>query len=178
MNLDNAYAPLTGFGDDYRTSAKFTLMQPEDTWPEWVSEPILSNHPVSGSHTVNTQQHGRRPWSLSVTLRFATITELDRFDALVGRRATLRYLYGISKRAGGTRWAHDGYNYLILPETLLSSIDNERLFNDGHCEARVTFERLFVPRPAYVEPEWPDHVTVYGFGLGPFGEEPFGNTLG
>ncbi len=137
----NNYAPYTGFGDDYTVSVKFAILHPENTFPQWSSSARMSEHTIRNSNKTVTQFHGRNSYELTIPLYFASIDDLEAMDFLVGRSATLRYIYGISKRIGGARETISGQNYLTLPNTILWSISNEQYEINGPCEASVTFRR-------------------------------------
>jgi hypothetical protein len=141
----NDYAPFTGFGDDYSASVKFAILHPDEMFPQWSSAHRSSKHAIPGSNVTVTQYHGRAPWSVTLRLYFASIDELEALDQLVGRKATLRYMWGISKTVGGYKWPIEGQNYLVLPGTILDSMSDERYEIDGPAEATVRFERSYDP---------------------------------
>ena len=143
INTINQYAPWTGFGDDYRTSVKFALLHPEDMFPQWTSNPVLSRHHIRNSNKTITQYHGRTPWTVSLRLMLASIDDLELLDGVVGQIATLRYIYGISKRVGGTKEHLLGGTYLKLPDTLLEALSDEAYEIDGPCEVTATFSRTY-----------------------------------
>lgn len=153
-----SHAPFTGFGDDPNASVKFTINQPGRTFPLWVSSPVESRHRIANSNRVVTQTHGRDPWRITLPLEFATIDDYELMDALIGERATLRYLAGLTNRAGGETETILGTPYLALPETRLVSLGNpvsEGVLG-GTCEATATFERTYVPASAPVFGPWPE----------------------
>lgn len=143
--ITNPLAPFTGFGDDYNTSIKFQIEYPSRGFPHWAGGPKLSQHTIANSDRVVTQYHGRTPWRISLTLWLATIDELEALDGLQGRRHTLRYLWGLSKRVGGAKETILSIDYLTLPGTLLVALTDEVIAVDGVCEVTATFERSYDP---------------------------------
>ena len=139
----NDYAPYTGFGDDYTVSVKFAILHPDNSFPQWSSASRMSEHSIRNSNKTVVQFHGRAPYEITLPLYFASIDDLEEMDAVVGRSATLRYIYGISKRIGGAKQTISGQNYLTLPNTILWSISNEQYEINGPCEASVTFRRSY-----------------------------------
>lgn len=155
----------TGFGDNPATSAKFGILRNRDgTLPNWVSTARLVQEPVAVSTTrVITQSTGRAPYTITMRLWFPTLDDYTRMDALQGMpRHTLRYLWGITKPIGGEHWrGDDGVDYLVLPDVLLVSLDDETVRIDGTAEATATFQRAYHdptlrtygPYPAAPDPE-------------------------
>lgn len=141
MTTADPFAPYTGFGDDYQTSAKFIILHPDTTFPQWSSAPILTRHHVYNSNTHQVQMHGREMWRVSLRLMFESVEELEFFDAFVGSSATLRYRAGLGKKVGGVRESIHGVDYLKLENTILSDVSDERYEIDGPCEVTATFER-------------------------------------
>jgi len=156
----NDYAPYTGFGDDYTVSVKFAFLHPDNSFPQWTSSARMSEHSIRNSNKTVSQFHGRAPYEITLPLYFASIDDLEALDELVGRSATLRYLYGISKRIGGARETISGQNYLNLEHTILWSISNEQYQINGPCEASVTFRRSYS-----------DSAVVGGYGFAVYGED-------
>lgn len=138
-------SPFTGFGDDPNTSIKFGWRRTSGQLPDWEGGPKLNTFAIANSDREVTQYGGRTPWSITVRLWFANRDDLDAMDALQGRRATLRYLYGMTKRAGGEPETILGTRYLVLPDTMLMRL--EALDHDGVAtgprEAMATFRRQY-----------------------------------
>jgi hypothetical protein len=141
----SALSPFTGFGDDTNTSVKFGLQRANGRLPDWEGGPKLTFHDIANSDRQVTQRHGRTPWSITIKLWFGHPDDLEAMDALQDQRATLRYLYGLTKRAGGTPETILGTRYLALPNTMLISL--EPLDHDGVAtgprEAMATFRRAY-----------------------------------
>jgi len=138
-------SPFTGYGDDPNTSVKFGLRRINGAMPDWQGGPKLTFHAIVNSDREVSQYHGRTPWTITLRLRFADRAALEAMDALQGRRATLRYLFGLTKRAGGHAETILGTRYLVLPETLLLSLETVEIegLAGGSREAMATFQRLF-----------------------------------
>lgn len=139
----NSYAPWTGFGNDSRTSVKFVLLHPENSFPQWSSAPKLARISIPNSNVTITQYRGREPWEVQMRLLFANFDDLDLMDSQVGRTNTLRYMWGISKRVGGVKEYLDGQAYLRLDDTLLLGLSDEVYEVDETCEATATFSRIY-----------------------------------
>jgi hypothetical protein len=141
--LDTSIAPFTGFGDDANSSIKFGIdVTGQDTVPNWTGgEPDLTTHRVRNSSDVITQLHGREPRTLTLRLWFASLDDLEALEGVQGAQATLRYLWGITSRAGGTKETRGAHSYLVLPETLLARVTDQRTYIGGTAEAVATFQR-------------------------------------
>ena len=137
------FAPFTGFGDDINTSVKFTINQPGDRLPQWVSPAILSAHRIANSNRTVRQRHGRGAWTWVAELSFGSAEEFDKLDAMVGYSATLRYIEGITNRAGGHHETIVSTRYLTLPDTTLLSLSGEADEVNGEYVARAMFERQY-----------------------------------
>lgn len=143
MSLRHAQrlSPFTGFGDDPNTSVKFSIVTDGGRIADWAGGPKLSFHPIANSDREPTQYHGRKPWTLTCLLLFDTLDDLEALDALQGRRATLRYAWGVTKRAGGEPTMILSDRYLTLPDTMLVSLDVEATYRSGQAKALATFRR-------------------------------------
>ena len=135
---------FTGFGDDVAASIKFGILRDRNgSAPDWsggeaklaVFEPLHSNDVV-------TQYRGRQSREITLRLWFADVNDLEALDSVQGRQATLRYLWGITSRAGGRKQTlPDGVSYLVLPDTLLVRISDRVSMARGRWEATATFRR-------------------------------------
>ena len=134
-------APFTGFGDDTNTSVKFAILAPDGRMPNWQGEARVNKFPIPHSARTVSQYGGRGEWSLTFRAYFDTIGELELLDELQGTRHTLRYLSGVTKRAGGTVVTLQGIQYLELSDTMLDAVTDEMYEVDGTCEATLTFSR-------------------------------------
>jgi hypothetical protein len=74
-------------------------------------------------------------------LFFGNFDALDQMDSQVGRTATLRYMWGVSKRVGGVKEYLAGQAYLRLDDTILLGLSDEVYEVDETCEATATFAR-------------------------------------
>lgn len=170
--------PFTGFGDDPHSSIKFGMVHDRGKVSDWSGGPRLRQHKIALGGVV-TQTTGRDPWVLKATLLLDSVEDLEALDHLQGKRATLRYGWGITKRVGGTKEIILNDTYLTLPGTMLVSVDDTNSYiSDGRRKATATFERPYVAPPIIAPTPWPDSPPwpyPFGFGEGPFGEEPFGN---
>ncbi len=135
------FAPFTGFGDDTNSSVKFGILFDGDTLPNWTGGPRISQWAVANSDRTITQVNGRDPWTITLSLEFERVADLELMDGVQGVRATLRYLAGITKSVGGTVEVLIGDRYLVLPDTLLMGLSNESIEVDGICNAEATFQR-------------------------------------
>jgi hypothetical protein len=135
-------APWTGFGDETNTSIKFGILAPDGRVPNWSGGPKLTQLDIPHSDSQIIQNGGRRPWVVTFRCYFDTIEDMEMMDALQGTRQTLRYLAGVTKKAGGyIETAPHGVSYLVLPDTLLVSMSDETYEVEGSCEATLTFSR-------------------------------------
>lgn len=156
---------FAGFGDNPATSVKFTFLRNRDgSVPDWRGGPRVVQEPVATSPSrVITQMIGRTPYTITMRLRFATVAEYERFDAMQGLpRQTLRYQWNITKTIGGAYERHtDGKDYLALSDVLLVSIDDAEIHRRGVVTATATFQRAYHdptprtygPYPAAPDPE-------------------------
>jgi len=151
-------SPFTGFGDDVNWSVKFGILRDRASgiMPDWESKSRLSLLDMATGNQQVTQRRGRDPWTVTLRLWFAERDEMERLDAMVGRRATLRYRYGMSSDAGGTKQTIEQRDYLVLPETLLLSLTDKTIEPGGRCEAVATFSRIYVDPAPFTPPVWPE----------------------
>lgn len=135
------FAPFTGFGNDTNSSVKFGILFDGNTLPNWTGGPRISQWAVANSDRTITQVNGRDPWTITLSLEFERVADLELLDGLQGQRATLRYIAGITKTVGGTVETLQGTRYLTLPDTLLLGITNDVIEVDGTCTCDATFQR-------------------------------------
>jgi len=151
----NTLSPFTGFGDDPNWSVKFGVRKDRARLADWESGLRMARLPLATGNGEITQRRGRDPWTLTWRLWFATVEDLDRLDAMVGRRATLRYRSNLTKRGGGSLQTIEDRTYLVFPGTMLIELTDIEVAPDGRCEATATFTRPYVDPPAFVPPVWP-----------------------
>jgi surface antigen len=148
-------SPFTGFGDDPNWSVKFGIRRNGDNLPDWTSKPRLAQHALATGNGTITQRRGRDPWEITFRLWLPSADDLDRLDAMVGRRATLRYLGTLTKTAGGLRETIEDRTYLVYPQTLLLGLADVDIRPGGLCEVTATFQRAYVDPPPFTPPVWP-----------------------
>lgn len=157
--LELDYAPHTGFGDDYNTSVKFTIDQPDGLgFPSWSGGPRNTEHDHVNGDGLSIQYHGKLPRTLEFQASFDNEYELENLESLIGTQATLRYRQGLTRRVGGVEEEIAGIMYLALPETYLRWVSNQIILEDETCEATLSFVRGYVepaPREPIIFPESP-----------------------
>jgi hypothetical protein len=137
-------APFTGFGNDPAGSVKFGIRRLNGRHPGWDGgDADLTFHRVRNSDLTGVQNHGRLPRTMTARLWFATQDDLELMDSLVGTMQTLRYRWGLTPAYGGTRETRDQVEYLVLPDTLLVSLDDRDTPTGRRCEATATFWRAY-----------------------------------
>lgn len=148
-------SPFTGFGNDPNWSVKFGIRQERASLPQWESPaalPVFDMPNPTGGPVRRVGQHmGRLPRQVSWRLWFDSQDDLDRMDAMVGTRATLRYLSRLTSTVGGSVEVIGAVSYLALPGTKLLALSDIERYVDGTCEATATFERPYVA-PVVPEP--------------------------
>ncbi len=140
--------PFVGFGDDTNSSAKFQVVhEGRGRLEDWEGgERRLSHHDI-GNGQVVVQRHGYSPWTISLRLLFDDADALELLASLSGESATLRYLWGITRRAGGSKQTILDTDYLVLPDTMLVDLTDREGHLSGPCVATATFWRAYVPSP-------------------------------
>ena len=139
------YAPYTGFGDDPNTAVKFGIRRSNQyTAPDWSGGPRETVKRIPGSSRVNIRTTGRDPYTVSFRLHFQTHDEFERFNALQGTTATLRYPWGVTKTVGGTYDYRAGVAYLAIPGVRLMSLTDEEI-GPEYAEVTATFMKEAAP---------------------------------
>jgi hypothetical protein len=136
-------APFTGYGSNINDSVKFAIRSPEKM--KWEGGPKISEHNQLSGDGASFQKHGQSERRISFRVALDNEYDLEYLETLAGRTwETLRYQYGLTRRTGGLAKEHSGVLYLELEETFLSSITEELFFDDGTCEATLSFIRMHV----------------------------------
>lgn len=146
MSTDAAF---TSFGDDQNTAVKFSIWMPNGVAPDWEGGDRILNYLDVGNGQQIVQRGGWNPWFMTCTVELENIDALGLLASLQGEAATLRLMWGTTKRAGGTKQTILDTDYLILPDTLLinvTSYESDGVI-DGPRDATVTFRRSYVPSP-------------------------------
>lgn len=141
--MASSWAPYTGFGDEISQSVKFTILQSGDSVAQWESPALISEHQMANSSRTVTQMHGRGPRKASFLLEFETRADYERLDALLGTRATLRYIDGITNRTDGVLETIVNVRYLALPETMLVALGSPTYLVGDTYRATAIFQRQF-----------------------------------
>lgn len=138
-------APYTGFGDEPNYAIKFGLRRVNGRLPDWNSPVRKTTHEIVNSSETVHQYGGRDDWAIRLPIWLASLDDLELLDAQVGRQSTLRYLWGLTKRAGGVKQTIGPYDYLILPDTSLDAlvVDESTVRSDGRRDAVATFTRAY-----------------------------------
>ena len=147
--------PFTGFGDDPNWSVKFHVLMEGDSAPDWQSAlrmAVLT--PATGNGQI-TQRRGRDPWQIAMRLWLASTADLDRLDAMVGRRATLRYGWGVTKPLNTQPQTIEQSQYQVLPGTMLTDLDKVAIEGDGTLEVTATFSFPYTDPAPFTPPTWP-----------------------
>ncbi|MGB3327496.1 MAG: hypothetical protein WBA46_00995, partial [Thermomicrobiales bacterium] len=140
---------------DPNWSVKFGIRKDGRQLADWSSKVRMARLALATGNGEITQRMGRDPWTVTWRLWFACVADLDRMDAMVGRRATLRYRSNLTKRAGGTLQTIEERTYLAYPGTMLVDLTDVEIAPDGQCEATATFTRPYVDPEPFVPPVWP-----------------------
>lgn len=142
--IHTSISTFTGFGDEPDAAIKFGIdITGLDQMPDWSGgEARLATFAPLHSNDVVTQYRGRGPRELTVRLWFACRDDLELLDSVQGRSATLRYVWGVTSRAGGHKATlPDGVNYLVLPDTVLVRLSDQATPIGGTAQATATFRR-------------------------------------
>jgi hypothetical protein len=175
------YAPHTGFGVDYNSSVKFTIDHPDGLgFPSWAGGSKNTEHDHANGDGISIQYHGKKPWSINFMASFDNEYDLERVEEMIGTQATLRYRQGLTRRVGGIEEEIAGVMYLTLSDTYLRWVSESVLYEDGTCEALLSFVRAYVepePREAIIFPETPpipveDSSNSYGYAI--YGSSHYG----
>lgn len=137
--------PFTGFGDDPDTAIKFMLVRhPQAPAHAWTASGArISSHIIHNSNDEVTQYHGRGPTLLTTRLWLQDMPAVEALLAVVGRSATLRYRWGLTTNPGGTKETRAGRSYVVLPDTLLASVDDVQVLRGRQPEVTATFRRPY-----------------------------------
>lgn len=159
MSLDLFFTqsphPYTGFGDDPNWSVKFHVLVDGEFAPDWESGLRMAFlTPATGNGEI-THRRGRDPLEISFRLWIANAEDYERLDAMVGRRATLRYGWGVTRTMGLASETIQDAQYHRLPDTMLVSLSKAAIEGDGTREATATFRRTYVDPAPFVPPVWP-----------------------
>lgn len=146
---------FTGFGDDPNWSVKFGIRRKGSTLPDWDSKARRAQLVPATGNDIITQVRGRDPWVGSFRIWSPCAEDLDRLDAMINTRATLRYVAGRSRRAGGSVQTIEDRQYLVYPGTMLMDLTEVDQEPNGQWEATAAFMRPYTAPPVFVPPVWP-----------------------
>ena len=140
--------PFVGFGDDTNSSVKFQVVHSRGGVATWDGgDRKLNMFDIGGGQAV-VQRGANQPWTIKLRLLFESLDALELLQTLQGESATLRILWGITTRAGGTKWTDiTGTSYLVLPDTILLDLTDQKYHLSGPCEATAMFWRPYVASP-------------------------------
>jgi hypothetical protein len=133
--------PFTGFGDDTNTSIKFGIRAVGGVTPDWEGGKRINQFEIPNSDRTVTQIGGAKPQDVTFEVLVGSRADIQMLKNLIGVRATLRYLRGITTDEGGTVRTYLGTQYLELPNALLMKVAKVVNLRDGRSLAELTFQR-------------------------------------